>query len=106
MSPVRYHHRDLLKIVPAPVPEPMWPAERPADEISLVASSIPPRTMVGFHPTKTVMSDIESAVIPVVLDPTAASRGTVVSFVLPEKETSQLVPNRQRHVLKLDRIRL
>ena len=33
-SPVRYHHRDMLKIVPAPVPEPMWPAEKPEDEIS------------------------------------------------------------------------
>jgi len=41
-KPVRYHHKDMLKIVPAPIPAPIWPEERPPDEISLVASSVPP----------------------------------------------------------------
>ena len=102
-SSVRYHHRDMLKIVPAPVPEPMWPAEKPEEEISLVASSIPPRTMVDFNPQNTVMRESESTVIPVIQDATTTSRGTVVSFVLPEVGTSQLAPNHQRSVHKLDR---
>ena len=101
-SPVKYHHRDMLKIVPAPIPEPIWPAARPEGEMSLVASSIPPRTMVDFQPLSTAMRESGSAVTPMVPDPIAARRGTVVSFVLPEVVTSQLPPDRPRDVHKLD----
>ena len=84
-KPVRYHHKDMLKIVPAPIPAPIWPEERPPDEISLVASSVPPMTMVDVQPSGPFTAPSVPGNPPVEIP---ANPGPVVSFAIPIEMTS------------------
>ena len=82
--PVRYHHKDMLKIVPAPIPAPIWPMEKPQGEVSLVASSVPPMTVMDVNPQVPVvaLSVSENPLVAISVHP-----GPVVSFAVPNDVT-------------------